>query len=379
MSEKDRDRRLIARYKPYYRELEKGETYKWCSCGRSANQPFCDGSHRETDFRPVRYLARDDGEEVLFCGCKQTSHPPFCDGAHNNLSGSCVEDDPFSSANLAMRDIPSGCDGRSSLDGECFVWSKASSGLERNGTVSYWSVFTAADGALYQSHFYLEALRGTSPVIGLGDRQVVLFARSGKGTLNISGRDFEISSGDGLYVRPGEAFRIVNEDHQPICLSVAVSPTAECLEWPAEMPENFGRQQPERVVGIDSALHDRMGERFFQLLVDDRIGSEILTQFAGEIPFGKTVSHQHLYEESLLIVKGSGCMWTETRRANVASIRVNKAKQKLQNGEAITVISGLQSSDIIDFLGPIGFDAAWTGRRAARHRRGDRSPRFRLR
>jgi len=43
----------------------------------------------------------------------------------------------------------------------------------------------------------------------------------------------------------------------------------------------------------------------------------------------------------------------------VASIRVNKTKQKLQNGEIVTVISGLQSSDIIDFLGPMGFDAAW--------------------
>ena len=43
----------------------------------------------------------------------------------------------------------------------------------------------------------------------------------------------------------------------------------------------------------------------------------------------------------------------------MASIRVNKTKEKLQNGELVTVISGLQSSDIIDFLGPIGFDAAW--------------------
>ena len=41
------------------------------------------------------------------------------------------------------------------------------------------------------------------------------------------------------------------------------------------------------------------------------------------------------------------------------SIRVNGAKQKLQNGEVVTTISGLQSSEIIDFLGPIGFDAAW--------------------
>ena len=43
----------------------------------------------------------------------------------------------------------------------------------------------------------------------------------------------------------------------------------------------------------------------------------------------------------------------------MASIRRNKSKEKLQNGEIVTVISGLQSSDIIDFLGPIGFDAAW--------------------
>lgn len=43
----------------------------------------------------------------------------------------------------------------------------------------------------------------------------------------------------------------------------------------------------------------------------------------------------------------------------MASIRVNRAKEKLQKGEVVTTISGLQSSDIIDFLGPIGFDAAW--------------------
>ena len=43
----------------------------------------------------------------------------------------------------------------------------------------------------------------------------------------------------------------------------------------------------------------------------------------------------------------------------MTSIRVNKTKEKLKNGEIVTVISGLQSSDNIDFLGPMGFDAAW--------------------
>ena len=40
-------------------------------------------------------------------------------------------------------------------------------------------------------------------------------------------------------------------------------------------------------------------------------------------------------------------------------IRANKAKQKLQNNQVVTTISGLQNADTIDFLGQFGFDAAW--------------------
>ena len=40
-------------------------------------------------------------------------------------------------------------------------------------------------------------------------------------------------------------------------------------------------------------------------------------------------------------------------------IRANTAKQKLQNNQVVTTISGLQNADTIDFLGPMGFDAAW--------------------
>ena len=40
-------------------------------------------------------------------------------------------------------------------------------------------------------------------------------------------------------------------------------------------------------------------------------------------------------------------------------IRANTAKEKLHNNQIVTTISGLQNSDTIDFLGPLGFDAAW--------------------
>ncbi|MGB5599434.1 MAG: CDGSH iron-sulfur domain-containing protein, partial [Thiothrix litoralis] len=36
---------VIAQKKPCVVELEAGTSYWWCTCGRSANQPFCDGSH----------------------------------------------------------------------------------------------------------------------------------------------------------------------------------------------------------------------------------------------------------------------------------------------------------------------------------------------
>ncbi|HEC00889.1 MAG TPA: glutamate synthase [Sphingomonadales bacterium] len=70
--------------KPVKVDLEAGETYYWCSCGKSASQPFCDGSHRGTSFTPHAFTAEDSGEAYL-CLCKHTKNAPFCDGSHAKL------------------------------------------------------------------------------------------------------------------------------------------------------------------------------------------------------------------------------------------------------------------------------------------------------
>ena len=67
---------------PYKVKVEKDKTYFWCSCGLSKKQPFCDGSHKVGDFKPIKYLAKSN-KIVWFCGCKRTKHQPFCDGSHS--------------------------------------------------------------------------------------------------------------------------------------------------------------------------------------------------------------------------------------------------------------------------------------------------------
>lgn len=76
---------IIASKKPYPVQVEAAKTYYWCSCGRSAKQPFCDGSHKGTDFTPVKYEATES-KTVYFCGCKHSANKPLCDGTHAKLT-----------------------------------------------------------------------------------------------------------------------------------------------------------------------------------------------------------------------------------------------------------------------------------------------------
>ena len=66
----------VAGIKPIKEELEEGKKYAWCACGLSATQPFCDGSHRGTDFTPVVFSA-EKSEAAFLCACKRTANPPY--------------------------------------------------------------------------------------------------------------------------------------------------------------------------------------------------------------------------------------------------------------------------------------------------------------
>ena len=89
---------IVAALSPKGVEVEKDKTYYWCRCGRSKDQPFCDGSHQGTDITPLKWTAEKD-DKVYFCRCKATADAPLCDGTHSKLDVDVGDEVPSSDNN----------------------------------------------------------------------------------------------------------------------------------------------------------------------------------------------------------------------------------------------------------------------------------------
>jgi quercetin dioxygenase-like cupin family protein len=83
------------------------------------------------------------------------------------------------------------------------------------------------------------------------------------------------------------------------------------------MPHNFNAGHPNRVAEIDPAQRQTMAERYYQLLINREHGSEVMTQFIGNIPQSKAEPHRHLYEEVLVVLNGDGMVWTENLKTAI--------------------------------------------------------------
>ena len=63
---------------------ETAGTKYYCACGLSKNFPYCDGSHKSTDFHPFK-VDIPEMKSVAICMCGKSAKLPFCDGSHYNL------------------------------------------------------------------------------------------------------------------------------------------------------------------------------------------------------------------------------------------------------------------------------------------------------
>lgn len=70
---------VCAQLGPYAVPVLEGQSYRWCSCGLSATQPWCDDAHVGTGFQPIEFVAPISGTFYM-CGCKGSDNPPYCFG-----------------------------------------------------------------------------------------------------------------------------------------------------------------------------------------------------------------------------------------------------------------------------------------------------------
>jgi CDGSH-type Zn-finger protein/mannose-6-phosphate isomerase-like protein (cupin superfamily) len=309
---------LIAGTKPSYQELVAGRRYLWCRCGRSKNQPFCDGSHVGTGFQPVAYVAKCDGEEALFCMCKRTGTPPFCDGTHANLPGGYEVETAESVAASTLPWAPEAEGGVRRLDGVCYTIRPAATRPADPGPFWLRTLVGPDSGAAFQTQLYMEVRDQPSPMLApSAPAQTILFVAGGSGAIEIGARRFTIGPLDGVMVLPGEGFRLTAD--AGVCLQTFVSVCSAVggLQKIAAMPP-FDETQPERVARIDAQRRKAMGTRFFQHLIDGTHGARNAVQFIGHIPQSKAQMHRHLYEEAVIVVSGEGVIWNENVRAPVA-------------------------------------------------------------
>lgn len=303
---------VVAAAKPCLVDLVAGRTYFWCTCGRSAKQPFCDGSHKDTGFSPLAFKP-EEGGDALLCACKRTRNGPYCDGAHNALSDSygAPMDAAADASIVAFVDTPAGL--RAQLDGDCYVLRPAVApkheGLALTRTIG------PGDGATHISQFAGRLEAGSTPALHFAGSDAVIFTASGAGQIEIGERTFDIGENSGAYVRAGEAFRMTAAPGHPLVFNISVCPLGPMPETLDHMPASFDASVPQRVVSVDPAKRSAMADRFYQVLVDGEAHGTEVTQFIGHIPQSRAAHHRHLYEETLLILSGEGIMWTDRTKA----------------------------------------------------------------
>lgn len=78
------DQPKVAGKVPVMVDLEAGKANAWCSCGMSANQPWCNGAHKGSVFVPHVFKAEED-KRAAMCMCKHSKNAPYCDGSHAKL------------------------------------------------------------------------------------------------------------------------------------------------------------------------------------------------------------------------------------------------------------------------------------------------------
>ena len=202
------------------------------------------------------------------------------------------------------------------LAGGCRVSQMREGKPQVNGTVRIWHQIGRAMGAQAISLRILEFAPGLSPSISntnCDDALYVFEAPDDQATIFIDGSSYHLTSDNGIYLKPGETLTVSNRGARPLGLLSSQCPEPESESkfgspLTAPLRGALQSQQPP-IVRLTDREAVPTADRWYRVLVDEKVGSMQVTQFVGSIPPGRAPDHFHNYEEVLFILRGTGRMW----------------------------------------------------------------------
>jgi mannose-6-phosphate isomerase-like protein (cupin superfamily) len=131
---------------------------------------------------------------------------------------------------------------------------------------------------------------------GESERDELLYAVSGSGTLELEGEPHDLEAESGAYVRAGETYVVDNPGPDELLIVSTTVPVEQVYRSPRQVIVRFA-DRPE--LRADA-------KRTFRYLVNQDAGCMDATQFVGIVEPCRAPDHSHTYDEVGYIVAGEG-------------------------------------------------------------------------
>ena len=215
------------------------------------------------------------------------------------------------------------------LEGGCRVSQMHDGEPLVQGTLHVWRQVGRATGAHAISLSVMEFAPGTSPAMQNSDCDQILYllneevgARGNGWLANIDGRSYEISADSGIYIRPKQTFAINNRSSDRLTIISSQCPDPDRAPRFIDEPAIQSAAESgngSAIVRLSDQKAQPTADRWYRVLIDERVGSTQVTQFVGSIPPGRAPDHFHQYEEVLFILRGEGRMWAGESNTAIAA------------------------------------------------------------
>ena len=209
------------------------------------------------------------------------------------------------------------------LEGGCRVSEMREGDPVIEGTLRVWNRIGRATGTQAISLRVMEFAPGMSPTIINEDCDQILYVvHTDRDSCDISidGQRFAIDSDCGIYIRPAQTFGINNRSDAPVTIISSQCPDPDQeLSVVDESANAAPESNPASIVRLSDQKAQPTADRWYRVIIDERVGSAQVTQFVGSIPPGRAPDHFHNYEEVLFILKGEGRMWAGETNTPIAA------------------------------------------------------------